>query len=87
MAQPPAARHSPAGPHGLSTGPSVRPRKSDRQPGVSLLRLGPVLGTCRVSQVLRPQRWCRIIRVRRRALSARVRHVQRLGHAPTAALP
>ncbi|KAJ1203472.1 hypothetical protein NDU88_007258 [Pleurodeles waltl] len=82
-AQPPAAQHRPAGPrpHGLGTGPIVQPRKSDHRPGVPLLRLGPVLGTCRVSQVLRPQRWCRISRVQHRALSARVRHVQRLGHA------
>ncbi|KAJ1206350.1 hypothetical protein NDU88_001757 [Pleurodeles waltl] len=55
MAQPSRPRQA-----GLSTGPG----KSDRQPGVSLLRVGPDPGTCRVSQVLRPQRWCRISRAR-----------------------
>ncbi|KAJ1203844.1 hypothetical protein NDU88_007625 [Pleurodeles waltl] len=55
--------------------PAVRPRKSDCRPEVSPLRLGPILGTRGISQVLRPQRWCRISRAQRGALSARVRHV------------
>ncbi|KAJ1098461.1 hypothetical protein NDU88_003572 [Pleurodeles waltl] len=44
--------------------------------------MGPDTTARRSTQLLCPLKWRQISRARRRALSARVRHVRRLGHAP-----
>ncbi|KAJ1215619.1 hypothetical protein NDU88_003227 [Pleurodeles waltl] len=59
-----------------------RLRKSTRCSKVSQRRLGPSPATYEASLVPCPLRWCRISRVRHGAPSARIRHDQRLGHAP-----